>query len=88
MEKASFIHTGHENVIRPPPWITESLALCLITIFAACFLQLYACLTCSSVHASSLHPLLAHWECRWLQQRLSLAVVRGNAASILACVQV
>ena len=27
---------------------------------AAYFLHLYACLTCSSVHASSLHPLLAH----------------------------
>ena len=27
-------------------------------------------------------------ECQWLHQRLSLAVVRGNAASILACVQV
>ena len=27
-------------------------------------------------------------ECQWLQQRLSLAVVRGNAASILACVRV
>ena len=25
-------------------------------------------------------------ECQWLHQRLSLAVVRGNAASILACV--
>ena len=27
-------------------------------------------------------------ERQWLHQRLSLAVVRGNAASILACVQV
>ena len=27
-------------------------------------------------------------ECQWLHQCLSLAVVRGNAASILACVQV
>jgi len=27
-------------------------------------------------------------ECQWLYQRLSLAMVRGNAASILACVQV
>jgi len=27
-------------------------------------------------------------ECQWLHQRLSLAVVRGNAASILACVRV
>ena len=35
-------------------------ALCLITILAACFIPLRACLTCSSVHASSLHPLLAH----------------------------
>jgi len=35
-------------------------ALCLITIIAARFLRLYACLTCSSVHASSLHSLLAH----------------------------
>jgi len=31
-----------------------------ITIIAAYFLHLYACLTCSSVHALSLHPLLAH----------------------------
>ena len=38
----------------------KCLALCLITIIAACFLHLYACLTCSSVHTSSLHPLLAH----------------------------
>jgi len=27
-------------------------------------------------------------ELQWLHQRLSLAVARGNAASILACVQV
>jgi len=27
-------------------------------------------------------------ECQWLKQRLCLAVVRGNAVSILACVQV
>ena len=27
---------------------------------AAYFLHLYACFTCSSVHASSFHPLLAH----------------------------
>jgi len=27
-------------------------------------------------------------ECQWLHQRLSLAVVRENAASILACVRV
>ena len=27
-------------------------------------------------------------ECQWLHQRLSLAVVRGNAASILTCVRV
>jgi len=27
-------------------------------------------------------------ECQWLHQRLSLPVVRGNAASILACVRV
>ena len=27
-------------------------------------------------------------ECQWLHQRLSLAVARGNAVSILACVQV
>ena len=27
-------------------------------------------------------------ECQWLHQCLSLAVARGNAASILACVQV
>jgi len=40
--------------------VLKCLALCLITIIAAYFLHLYACLTCSSVHASSLHPLLAH----------------------------
>jgi len=39
---------------------TKCLSLCLITIIATCFLHLYACLTCSSVHASSLHPMLAH----------------------------
>ena len=38
--------------------VLKCLALCLIAIIAACFLYLYACLTCSSVHASSLHPLL------------------------------
>ena len=27
-------------------------------------------------------------ECQWLHQRLSLAVVKGNTASILACVRV
>jgi len=27
-------------------------------------------------------------ECQWLHQHLSLAVVKGNAASILACVRV
>jgi len=31
-----------------------------MTIIAAYFLHLCACLTCLSVHASSLHPLLAH----------------------------
>jgi len=40
--------------------VLKCLALCLITIIAARFLHLYACLTCSSVHTSSLHPLLAH----------------------------
>jgi len=40
--------------------VLKCLALCLIIIIAACLLHLYACLTCSSVHASSLHPLLAH----------------------------
>jgi len=40
--------------------VLKCLALWLITIFAAYFLHLYACLTCSSVNASSLHPLLAH----------------------------
>ena len=40
--------------------VLKCLALCLIIIIAACFLHLYACLTCSSVHASSLHTLLAH----------------------------
>jgi len=29
-----------------------------------------------------------HRERQWLHQRLSLAVARGNAASILACVQI
>ena len=29
--------------------VLKCLALCLITIIAACFLHLYACLTCSSV---------------------------------------
>ena len=44
------------------PWnvVLKCLALCLKTIIAARFLHLYACLTCSSVHASSLHPLLAN----------------------------
>jgi len=32
----------------------------LVDDIAARFLHLCACLTCSSVHASSLHPLLAH----------------------------
>jgi len=40
--------------------VLKCLALCLITIIAARFPHLYACLTCSSVHASSLHALLAH----------------------------
>ena len=40
--------------------VLKCLALCLITIIATRFLHLYACLTCSSVRASSLHPLLAH----------------------------
>jgi len=40
--------------------VPKCLPLCLITIIAAYFLHLYAYLTCSSVHASSLHPLLAH----------------------------
>jgi len=42
--------------------VLKCLALCLITTIAARFLHLYACLTCSSVHAdaSSLHPLLGH----------------------------
>jgi len=35
-------------------------ALCLITITDARIPHLYACLTCSSINASSLHPLLAH----------------------------
>ena len=34
--------------------VLKCLALCLITITAACFPYLYACLTCSSVHASYL----------------------------------
>ena len=41
----------------------KCLALCLITIIAVLALlpsPIYACLTCSSVHASSLHSLLAH----------------------------
>ena len=40
--------------------VLKCLVLCLITIFAARFLHLYACLTCSSGHASFLYPLLAH----------------------------
>ena len=36
------------------------LAFCLTTVIAACFLHLCTCLTRSSAHASSLHPLLAH----------------------------
>jgi len=42
--------------------VIKCLALCLITIIAARFhfLHLYACLTCSFVHASTLHPLLSH----------------------------
>ena len=36
------------------------IALCLITLIAAHFLHLCACFTCSSVHVSTLHPLLAH----------------------------
>ena len=39
---------------------TKCLALRLITIIPACFSHLRACLTCLSVHASSLHPLLAY----------------------------
>jgi len=35
-------------------------ALCLTNVIAASFLHLCTCLTCSPVHASSLHPLLAH----------------------------
>ena len=46
--------------------VLKYLALCLITIIAARFLHLYACLTCSSVHASSLHPLLAHHHLRYV----------------------
>jgi len=42
-----------------------------------------------SCHAKKLVDMLGGpRECQWLYQRLSLAVVRGNAASILACVQV
>ena len=40
--------------------VLKCIALCLITIIAARFPYLYAYLTCWSVHASSLHPLLAH----------------------------
>ena len=40
--------------------IITCLAFCLTTVIAACFFHLYTSLTCSSVHASSLHPLLAH----------------------------
>ena len=36
------------------------IALDLITLIAACFLHLCACFTCSSAHALTLHPLLAH----------------------------
>jgi len=34
--------------------------ICLTTLTAARFLHLCACLTCSSVHVSTLHPMLAH----------------------------
>ena len=42
----------------------KCLALCLITIIVARFrfLHLYACLTCSSVHALTLHPLLEYYH--------------------------
>jgi len=47
--------------------VIKCLALCLTIIIAASFrfLHLYAyhCLTCSSVHASTLHPLLANHLC-------------------------
>ena len=36
------------------------MAICLITLVAARFLHLCACFTFSSVHVSTLHPLLAH----------------------------
>ena len=36
------------------------LAFCLTIVMAACFLHLCTCLTCLSVHASSLHPSLSH----------------------------
>jgi len=42
---------------------SKCLALCLITIIAARFLHLYACLTYSSVHASILHHCLPTITC-------------------------
>ena len=40
-------------------WL-KCIAVCFITPIAARFLHLCACFTCSSVHVSTLHPLLAH----------------------------
>ena len=40
-------------------YVSNCIALCLATLVVICFLHLYACFNCLSVHASSLHPLLA-----------------------------
>ena len=79
----------------------KCLALCLITIIAAYFLHLYACLTCSSVRASSLHPLLAYHHlcyvdvycvffiflflCNYLVQNMMQIVMRITIILILMC---
>jgi len=42
-------------------------------IIAAYILHLYACLTCSSVHASSLHPLLARHHLCYDNMLMSIA---------------
>ena len=53
--------------------VPKCLALCLITIIAAYFLHLCACLACSSVHASSLHPLLVHHHLSFCVMLMSIA---------------
>ena len=41
-------------------YVTNCIALCFMTIIAVRFLHLCACFICPSVHASAIHPLLAH----------------------------